>query len=364
MSNHTEIILFLCFISIPVFIYLGLLNSYLNMITLKKEEIESITSRGNAIELYFRTFSIIKDDTDKAAKILYDLYYHRKHYIFPVLFANVTAIAFFALLAVDSGIFRFIHGSIGSSLSDVTKDTVFMVMAGAFVWSTYDLVSRYNSLDLTPTSFSFTAIRLIVALPLGFGIDELMQQTSGKLIIAFGIGAFPLRGLKIQLEKLVFSSEKLGFKQQPVEKPTLHHIQGLNQPMIDRLAEEGITSTEHLANADPIKLFFKTNIEWKIILDIIDQSILFNYIGEKIEGLRVQGLRGSIEVAAIGKDLVSNHEAVRSEAEARVKMLAQKLDVPETAGRTLVDSLFSDTNVEFVAMLWSESSSYVNTRSS
>ena len=50
--------------------------------------------------------------------------------------------------------------------------------------------------------------------------------------------------------------------------------------MLQRLQDNGFESAEHLAGDDPIKMLLKTNVEWKVILDLIDQAILFGYVGE------------------------------------------------------------------------------------
>ena len=72
--------------------------------------------------------------------------------------------------------------------------------------------------------------------------------------------------------------------------------------VIDRLTKEGISSTEQLANADPIRLLLRTSIEWKTILYMIDGTLLFNYLGEKASVLRKKGFRTTIELAELGDE--------------------------------------------------------------
>jgi hypothetical protein len=78
-------------------------------------------------------------------------------------------------------------------------------------------------------------------------------------------------------------------------------VEGLNKKVVDRLDEEGITSIVDLAYSDPIKLFLKTNYPWAWVIDVIDQALLINYIGVKIEALRPIGIRGSIEMSVLGE---------------------------------------------------------------
>ena len=140
----------------------------------------------------------------------------------------------------------------------------------------------------------------------------------------------------------------------PGEEPNLHHIQGLTPKIIDRLSEEEIYSTEHLANADPIKLLLRTKFEWKVILDIIDQAILFNYTGERITNLRTLGIRGAIELAEIGTHLQITDDEAKQQAESMVPTIASTLEVDEHVVKQLMYTLIEDPQLDFIWTLWGE----------
>ena len=100
----------------------------------------------------------------------------------------------------------------------------------------------------------------------------------------------------------------------------------------------------------------RTNIEWKIILDVIDQSILFNYIGDKLRILCPIGIRGAIEVAIIGQALLSDNQQVRKRAAALVKLVASRLDEADRGVLNLIEMLNEDVQVQFIRALWGEAS--------
>jgi hypothetical protein len=80
-------------------------------------------------------------------------------------------------------------------------------------------------------------------------------------------------------------------------------LQGATGDVIDSLEEIDIESTVHLAYCDPIHVMMSTNLPWVVIIDLIDQALLFNYIGADISKIRSGGYRGCIEVATIGAHL-------------------------------------------------------------
>jgi hypothetical protein len=141
-----------------------------------------------------------------------------------------------------------------------------------------------------------------------------------------------------------------------VEQPTLHLIQGMTPAMLQRLQNEGFEAAEHLAGADPFKLLLRSNLEWKVILDIIDQAILIGYVGEKIAKLRPLGIRGAIEVATVHDPLNDADRKVKEEANRLVSAMAASLDVPEPGVVNLVTNAYEDVQVNLIWDLWGDAS--------
>ena len=175
-----------------------------------------------------------------------------------------------------------------------------------------------------------------------------------KILIGFVVGAFPARTLLDYAKSIAKKNINLVADAHPSQGPTLHNIQGMTTDMIDILYGEGITSTAHLSQADPIKLLLKTSIEWKLILDIIDQSILFNYVEDKLKSLRSIGIRGAIELAAMQLALKDKDDKERTRAQSTVMLIASKLKDNEEAVYNLIRMLYDDVQVEFIWDLWGE----------
>jgi hypothetical protein len=169
-----------------------------------------------------------------------------------------------------------------------------------------------------------------------------------KVLAGFVVGAFPAKTLLDFLRVQAKKHFNLQADTHPSEGPTLHKIQGLTNDVIETLSDEGIQSTASLAYADPIRLLLRTSLEWNVLLDIIDQSILFNYIEDKLCLLRRLGIRGAIELAGIGEDLEDDEEKVRKHAKKVVELIASKLGEPEVAVNSLIQVLREDPQVEFI----------------
>ena len=124
--------------------------------------------------------------------------------------------------------------------------------------------------------------------------------------------------------------------------------------MVDRLFDEGVESVEHLATADPVKLLMRTNIEWKTILDLIDQANLFDFFGDKAELLRPFGIRGAIELASLQDDLASRNPKIQEQAERVVACIASKLQQEEATVRNVIRNAYEDVQIEFLWDLWGD----------
>jgi len=98
----------------------------------------------------------------------------------------------------------------------------------------------------------------------------------------------------------------------------------------------------------------RTNIEWKTILDIIDQAILVGFFGEKAEVVRPYGIRGAIELASIQEDLDSEDTKVAEEAQRLIVAMASKLEEEEAGIRNAIANSYEDVQVEFLRDLWGE----------
>ena len=125
----------------------------------------------------------------------------------------------------------------------------------------------------------------------------------------------------------------------------------MRKRIIERLSEENIFNCQTLAYSDPIKLFLKTNFQLKTILDWIDQALLYNYVTDKVQVLRLIGIRGITELAAL-YELKGKHRNAVSQA------VAQRLEIGIDELGNIIDNNYFDPHVDFIWDLQGEYAEY------
>lgn len=329
-----------------VMIYLA----YRRILFSKRVTVQQVMARRGVLQSYLKAFDRTAPDTtetqEKIVKLIFNLYYSTGSYLFGIAMNLMVSIAVTACIGVWVGLPLNLPTQLGL-LAQKTSSTLAFSFAGAYIWNLYDLLKRYRSVDLTPAAFQFSWLRLLGACVAGPLISA--GAASGlKDVIAFGVGVLPLQTIFEFFADA--ASKKMGTNsQRPAAGPTLHNLQGMTQDSLERMDEERIDSTATLAYTDPIKLFLKTDIEWVVVLDVIDQALLYGYIGDKLPVVRPCGIRGSIEAAIIYQRLQSGTPQEILEANAFIAILATKLDlsIPETLN--LLRTVWEDCQVK---LLW------------
>jgi hypothetical protein len=101
-----------------------------------------------------------------------------------------------------------------------------------------------------------------------------------------------------------------------------------------------------------VRLLFRTNIEWNVVLDWVDQAMLINFVGSRIEELRRSaGIRGAIELASV------YHQFERGNASEKKFALEVLTVVGNAVGGTAIAThmgyqLYYDPLVNFVWTHW------------
>jgi hypothetical protein len=125
-------------------------------------------------------------------------------------------------------------------------------------------------------------------------------------------------------------------------------LQGATPNVIDTLNDFDIESTVQLAYCDPMNVMMSTNLPWVVIIDLIDQALLFNYMGPDVAKIRSGGYRGSIEVATIGAHLNGTPDQ-RIVGLRSLSNLETLLGWTEAKAIDLVQTLYTDSQV---ALIW------------
>jgi hypothetical protein len=220
--------------------------------------------------------------------------------------------------------------------------------AGAYLFGAWDAVRRYRTVDLYPSVLHNLWVRLLVASFVGYVVGAPFKAPA-DVLAAFAVGVFPLGDLWAWLRTRV----EISPRRDTTDGTTLQLIQGLeDEDARDRLADEGISSVQHLAYADPVGLLFRTNLEWNIILDLIDQAILVLYVGESVAKLRPLAARSAVEFATIDSRLRGDDKEEAEQARKLVTSIAKRLELSEEDVRNLAFQLNNDPVVEFIWDHW------------
>jgi hypothetical protein len=122
---------------------------------------------------------------------------------------------------------------------------------------------------------------------------------------------------------------------------TVVKLPGIDQPVADRLQAEGITTIAQIAVADPVRLSARTNFSFSLVLEFIDQAILWQSVGAKALIMREFGWTGASQVIGFNKrrldDLdarlatyVQSHDAAQAAVAAYDALVSKRAAARET----------------------------------
>ncbi len=340
-----ERFLFMMTVMFSGFTYPLICGIYFKTLLRKRYEIQKLL-QGRFMEKYTQAYGGISLDD------LFNMYHNGKDYIFPVVLnASVVSCVTAALMLKVSD-----HITLGSSPLSLFTKLPYSAAAGfigAYIFSHYDMIRRFSTMDLTSTIIYRLWLRLLVGGMLGYLVGFFLQPQF-QMITAFCLGAFPVNKLRDLMKQMV--QKKMGVSPETAmaEKPNLYKLQGLTEEMIDRLEEEGIRTTQHLAFANPVLLLLKTNLQWTVILDMIGQAILYIFIGDKIEEHRPLGIRSAIDFAKVHclmSDLDENKREVGGQL---ADLIGAKLGQDRIGTYNLIQSVSENPQVRFICELWQE----------
>jgi hypothetical protein len=274
-----------------------------------------------------------------------------KSWIIPLAISVLTAVAGTAVCMIQAGRGFGLGASLESWIQTHASPFAAAGFAGGYLWGLYDLLDRFGILNWTPESIHWVYFRLALGPVLGGYISSLANPQIGGFL-AFAVAAFPTGAIRERIEALARSKLNLPDSTEPSAKPKWELIQGLTPDIIDRLKRGGVSSAAHLANEDPMRLLRVTNIEWRNILDMLDQAYLAVYVEEKIERLRPLGIRGSVEMGAVYDRAQSNNKDRKERAEAVIVKIGEVLQTEPVGAMNLARMLAHDPVVGLLKRLW------------
>ena len=257
-------------------------------------------------------FEIPQDaDIDDLFEAMYNLRYGRYRLTVPIILLVIitfTLMLLEALTAVSQ--LPIENGTGGQSIASIVTittpipglpDPAMAAIAGAYAWvvsSLFDGATRYN---LPPQAVLSAALRLVVAVPLGYAVMSIAPFGSGPFL-AFAFGAFPLAQVQVLLKRI--TTNKLGLETGPDHlKDQVGKLDGIDPPTADRLADGDILTIAQLAYCDPVQISMRTNLSFNAVIVAQSQAIAWVYLDDNAHQLAGIGLRGAIEIRKFCDDL-------------------------------------------------------------
>lgn len=278
----------------------------------------------------------------------FDRYYALVNYLPPLLCLAVVVFATWLLAFAQVGLQDPL--GVAAIAARIGPYPIMAAVAGYF-WSILDLLDRGRNNDLRPAAVHLLWLRMPMVALFTPALLTLFRDEA-KLPLAIAIGVFPLRTITQFLKSRV---PLLASSPLQEDTPTLHLLQGMTEAMQLRFAEDRIERVEHLIYHDPLKLSIRSNIEWELLIDLMDQALLVQHVGAKIEKIRELGFRGGIDLALAWENLNTGDAATLERTEAVLREVARRLEVPYEAVVHLGNILYEDPMIVFLWAEWSDS---------
>lgn len=232
---------------------------------------------------------------EEAFRKLYIDRYGLKHFILPLL-----------LLLVIAGFSDFfLAQSLQESVKPGATPSKFppaaAAIAGAFTFICWDFFARMQRLTLSRADILRAALRLLIAMPVGFAFATLLKEDIAPFV-AFAMGAFPVQLIGVLLQRLMKTRLNLELAAQGA-RDQVFLLSGIDTPIAERIEDADITTITQLAWEDPVQLTMRTNLQFAFIIDIIGQALAWVYLEDKLKSLGVIGLHGAVEIRQLGHDL-------------------------------------------------------------
>lgn len=224
-------------------------------------------------------------------------------------------------LGMTNALFRELKSPEGWPLSTVIAAAY--GLAGSYSYVVLYLGYRSFRYDITPGSAMWCAVTLAVG-PLIAGVFGMFWPPVKTLLTPnesqifrvatfFFVGFSPRYGIGV-IEEIARSGWKSVHRDETDNSRTLPITQlpGVTPNIAERLAEEGLTSVEGMAGADPVRLLRSTRYDKSLIVDWIDTAMLMQALPKDWEKLQSVGISKATDLAALAPTKLEQPPAVVS----------------------------------------------------
>jgi hypothetical protein len=237
-------------------------------------------------------------------------------------------------------------------ISEETFHFASVAFFGGWFYAVTDLVARVRARDPSASS-ALTVVRGMIAAPILGGLVGFIPGTEiggvAPALGAFVIGLYPnLADRYINQIARQFLRDNTS----PVHPRSLLRLTGITREDADRLAEEGITDVQHLANARPETLMLRTPFSLRRVLDWMDEATLYRYLTDASFDLRVQaGLTGAVDlVGRLGR--VPKPKPGDEDEVSDLSLLAEALGIKPNTLWWIADQIKNDTQFKRIKRLY------------
>jgi len=237
-------------------------------------------------------------------------------------------------------------------------------LAGSYAFVVMYLGYRSFRYDITPGAAMWCAVTLAVG-PLIAGVLGMfwppihtLQTTNGsqmfRVATLFMAGFSPRYGIAI-IEEIARSGWKNVHRAETESRRTqaITQLPGITPNIAERLAEEGLTSVEGVAGADPVRLLRSTSYDKSLIVDWVDTAMLMQALPKDWEKLQAVGLSKATELAALAPTQLAQPAAPDSPRLPvdRLAVLAESATVQSTVLETKAEMFAVDPNVRMLKLV-------------
>lgn len=233
---------------------------------------------------------------------------------------------------------------------------------GVYTYTLMLTIFRLRTAAISSEFVLAATLRALILMAVGYvpGLTPLVpdSEKGWSAVAFFGLGLFPNLGLRALRQRV----KRLLAPAAPGEDTlSMEYVDGITEPVAERLEELGIFDVQHLARVEPGWLSMRTLYPLSRILDWMNQAILISYLRDKIVLARQAGIRGAIDLRALYEEATSAG-ASRPEAgpqgdpldpAARARTVLQEVatraGMPLAALYAIGDSLSHDMLVHFLS---------------
>jgi hypothetical protein len=275
--------------------------------------------------------AVSKDDFDRLLKAQISREYAVGELWVAMLISGVTSAAAYTWCALHLTTDTNVH----------LPKAVEYALYGAAVWVNSSIVYGFGQRDLTAQTHYWIAFRFFSSAAYGLIAGEIFLPSIAN-VSAFILATLPFAEM-VRTVRLRFSA----VAGTPIaeDHKSLDKVQGVSRAVLERLDRLGIDSAQQLAFSDPLTLLLRCNVSPKVLIDWMDQAILYCYVGDIIERLRPLGIRGAMEVAI----LEYKEKAVLEE---RLAAFEQAAGLGRVVLQNLIENLAYDNQVVLLWKLW------------